>query len=40
MSAFLPAIAFVGLVGFLDSGLPHLAERHREYIVESLKNGR
>jgi len=29
-----------GLVGSLESGLPHLAERHREYIVESLKNGR
>jgi metal-responsive CopG/Arc/MetJ family transcriptional regulator len=29
-----------GLLGSLESGLPHLAERHREYIVESLKNGR
>ena len=29
-----------GLVGSLESGVPHLAERHREYIVESLKNGR
>ena len=28
-----------GLVGSLESGVPHLAERHREYIVESLKNG-
>ena len=29
-----------GLVGSLESGVPHLAERHREYIVDSLKNGR
>ena len=29
-----------GLVGSLESGVPQLAERHREYIVESLKNGR
>ncbi len=29
-----------GLVGSLESGVPHLAERHREYIVESLKHGR
>ena len=29
-----------GLVGSLESGVPHLADRHREYIVESLKNGR
>ena len=29
-----------GLVGSLESGVPELAERHREYIVESLKNGR
>jgi metal-responsive CopG/Arc/MetJ family transcriptional regulator len=28
------------LVGSLESGVPDLAERHREYIVESLKNGR
>ena len=29
-----------GLIGSLESGVPHLAERHREYIVESLKHGR
>jgi hypothetical protein len=29
-----------GLLGSLESGVPHLAERHREYIIESLKNGR
>jgi predicted transcriptional regulator len=26
-----------GLLGPLESGVPDLAERHREYIVESLK---
>jgi metal-responsive CopG/Arc/MetJ family transcriptional regulator len=35
-----PAERVRGLVGSLESGLPHLAERHREYIVESLKHGR
>jgi hypothetical protein len=29
-----------GLLGSLESGVPHLAERHREYVIESLKNGR
>jgi metal-responsive CopG/Arc/MetJ family transcriptional regulator len=29
-----------GLLGSLESGMPHLAERHRETIIESLKNGR
>ena len=29
-----------GLLGSLESGVPHLAERHREYVVRSLKNGR
>jgi Arc/MetJ-type ribon-helix-helix transcriptional regulator len=28
------------LVGCLDSGKPDLAERHREYILESLRRGR
>ena len=28
------------LIGSLDSGFPDLAERHREYILESLKSGR
>jgi hypothetical protein len=34
-----PAYRVRGLVGSLESGVPHLAERHREYIVESLKHG-
>lgn len=28
------------LLGSLDSGIPDLAENHRAYILESLKNGR
>ena len=28
------------LLGCLDSGLPDLAQRHREYVIESLKHGR
>lgn len=35
-----PADRVRGLVGSLESGLPHLAERHREYVLEALKNGR
>jgi hypothetical protein len=35
-----PADRVGWLIGSLDSGMPHLAERHREYILESLKNGR
>ncbi len=35
-----PADRVGGLVGSLESGMPHLAERNREYIVESLENGR
>jgi metal-responsive CopG/Arc/MetJ family transcriptional regulator len=35
-----PADRVRGLVGSLESGVPRLAERHREYIVDSLKNGR
>lgn len=35
-----PADRVRGLVGSLESGVPRLAERHREYIVESLKHGR
>ena len=35
-----PAQRVRGLVGSLESGVPHLAERHREYVVESLKHGR
>lgn len=29
-----------GLLGSLESGVPDLAEQHRSYILESLKNGR
>jgi hypothetical protein len=39
-SAGRPVDRVRGLLGSLDSGLPHLAERHREYVVESLKRGR
>jgi hypothetical protein len=28
------------LIGSLSSGVPDLAERHREYILASLKHGR
>lgn len=35
-----PAYRVRGLLGSLESRLPHLAERHREYIVEALKRGR
>jgi metal-responsive CopG/Arc/MetJ family transcriptional regulator len=28
------------LVGSLESGIPDLAERHREYVLESLRRGR
>lgn len=35
-----PAERVRGLLGSLESGVPALAERHREYVVESLKNGR
>jgi Arc/MetJ-type ribon-helix-helix transcriptional regulator len=29
-----------GLIGSLESGIPDLAENHRKYILESLKNVR
>lgn len=29
-----------GLIGSLTSGVPDLAERHREYIIEALRRGR
>ena len=29
-----------GLIGSLDSGVPDLAEKHRTYILESLRRGR
>ena len=35
-----PAERVRGLLGSLDSKLPDLAERHRAYVLESLKNGR
>lgn len=28
------------LIGSLESGVPDLAENHRRYVLESLKNGR
>ncbi|MFQ5740373.1 MAG: hypothetical protein ACE5JX_15300 [Acidobacteriota bacterium] len=34
-----PARRVSDLLGSLDSGIPDLAERHREYVLESLKNG-
>jgi metal-responsive CopG/Arc/MetJ family transcriptional regulator len=36
----LPAQRVRGLIGSLESGLPDLARRHREYILESLRNAR
>lgn len=35
-----PAERVRGLIGSLDSGMEDLAERHRSYILESLKRGR
>jgi len=35
-----PADRVRGLVGSLRSGIPNLAEKHRAYILESLKNAR
>ena len=35
-----PAQRVSELLGSLDSGIPDLATRHREYILESLRNGR
>jgi Arc/MetJ-type ribon-helix-helix transcriptional regulator len=29
-----------GLIGSLESGVPDLAERHRAYVIESLRRGR
>lgn len=49
LEAFLQAGALTGqrpservrpLIGSLASGIPDLAERHREYIIELLKHGR
>lgn len=35
-----PADRVRGLIGALHSGIPDLAERHRDYVIESLKRGR
>jgi Arc/MetJ-type ribon-helix-helix transcriptional regulator len=35
-----PADRVRGLIGSLNSGVPDLAEKHREYILESLRRGR
>jgi len=35
-----PAERARGLLGSLDSGTPGLAEKHRAYVLESLKNAR
>ncbi len=38
-SAKTPAAKVKNLIGSLESGVPDLAERHRAYVLESLKNG-
>jgi len=35
-----PAARVRHLLGSLESGVPDLAERHRQYILESLRRGR
>jgi hypothetical protein len=35
-----PADRVKGLIGSLESGVPDLAERHRAYLLESLRRGR
>jgi hypothetical protein len=35
-----PADRVQSLIGSLDSGVPNLAEKHRAYILESLRRGR
>jgi metal-responsive CopG/Arc/MetJ family transcriptional regulator len=35
-----PAARVRHLLGSLESGVPDLAERHREYVLESLSRGR
>jgi hypothetical protein len=35
-----PADRVRSLIGSLDSGLPDLAEKHRAYVIESLRRGR
>lgn len=34
-----PADRVRSLIGSLETGVPDLAERHREYLLESLKHG-
>jgi hypothetical protein len=34
-----PAEQVRGLIGSLTSGVPDLAERHREYLIEALRRG-
>lgn len=35
-----PSERVAPLIGSLASGVPDLAERHREYVIESVKRGR
>ena len=35
-----PADRVRGLIGSLESGMPDLAEKHRAYIIESIRRGR
>lgn len=35
-----PAERVRGLIGSLASGVPDLAEKHREYVIEALRRGR
>jgi Ribbon-helix-helix protein, copG family len=35
-----PADRVKGLIGSLESGVPDLAERHRAYMIESMRRGR
>jgi len=35
-----PADRVRSLIGSLDSGVPDLAEKHRVYVIESLRRGR
>lgn len=34
-----PSTRVRGLIGSLDSGIPELAERHREYLLQTLPRG-
>ncbi len=35
-----PADRVRGLIGSLASGVPNLADKHREYVIKALKHGR